>query len=59
MGIFLTIYQSKGDKIAIMLVACFSLSYVIHIALSIDLVFDENAIFDFSVLPRYDIVNHT
>ena len=56
---FLTIYQSKGDKIAVTLAACFSLSYIIHIVLITALVFDENAIYDFSLLPSYDFANNT
>lgn len=56
---FLTIYQSKGDKIAVMLAACFSLSYIIHIVLVTALVFDDNAIFDISLLPSYDFANNT
>lgn len=56
---FLTIYQSKGDKIAVILALCFSLSYIVQIALSTDLVFHENAIFDLSSLPSYDLANNS
>jgi len=51
---FLVIYQAKGDKIASILVACFSFSYLVHIVLLTPLVFDENAIFSFTQIPIYE-----
>ncbi len=56
---FLIIYQAKGDKIAVMLAACFSLSYIVHIVLVTPLVFDENAIYDFTQIPSYEFAANT
>jgi len=56
---FLVIYQAKGDKIASILVACFSLSYLVHIVLLTPLVFDENAIFSFTQIPIYEFSANT